>query len=43
MMKLIRKHISKVTEDRILYNDIMKALEIISNDENIEMIENAAK
>ena len=43
MMKLIRKHISKVTEDRILYNDIMKALEIISNDENIEMIENAVK
>ncbi len=38
MMKLIRKHISKVTEDRILYDDIMKALEIVSNDENIDNI-----
>ncbi len=43
MMKLIRSEISKVTEDRILYNDIMKSLDIISNDENIAKIENAVK
>ncbi len=38
MMKLIREHISKVSEDRILYNDIMKTLEIVSDDENINKL-----
>ncbi len=38
IMKLIRKHISKVTEDRILYDDIMKALEIVSNDELVDSL-----
>lgn len=42
MMKLIRKNISTVTEDRILYEDIMKALAIISDDENLDGIEAAA-
>ena len=43
MMKLIRKNINTVTKDRILHNDIMKALEIILNDENIDKIAAAVK
>lgn len=43
MMNLIRKNISTVTKDRILHNDIMKTLEIISNDENIDKIAAAVK
>ena len=43
MMNLIRKSISTVTKDRILHNDIMKTLEIISNDENIDKIAAAVK
>lgn len=43
MMKLIRKHVPFLTEDRILYDDIMKCLEIISDDSNIEKIEKAVK
>ena len=43
MMNLIRKNISTVTKDRILHNDIMKTLEIILNDENIDKIAAAVK
>lgn len=43
MMNLIRKNISTVTKDRILHNDIIKALEIILNDENIDKIAAAVK
>ena len=43
MMNLIRKNINTVTKDRILHNDIMKALEIILNDENIDKIAAAVK
>ena len=38
VMKLIRKTIPFLTEDRYLHEDIMKATDIISSDENINEI-----